>query len=55
QDNIRTFIYSHPNDKEWQYFSSFLVRESSPVPEPTTVILFGIGLLGLAGVNRRKQ
>ncbi len=29
--------------------------ESAPVPEPTTIILFGIGLLGLAGINRRKN
>jgi len=28
---------------------------SSPIPEPTTMLLFGLGLLGLAGVNRRKQ
>jgi hypothetical protein len=36
----------------WAYTDAF----SSPVPEPTTMLLFGIGLLGLAGVNRtRKQ
>jgi len=26
-----------------------------PVPEPSTMLLFGIGLLGLARVNRRKR
>ena len=30
------------------------VTEASPVPEPATIILFGTGFAGLAGVRRRK-
>lgn len=28
---------------------------TSPVPEPTTFLMFGLGLLGISGVGRRKK
>ncbi len=33
---------------------SQLVGVYNPVPEPATMILFGIGLLGIAGIGRKK-
>ncbi len=44
------------NNQDLSTRGTFLVRSYlSPVPEPATMLLFGLGLLGPAGVNRRRK
>ncbi len=34
---------------------SFLIRSATPIPEPATMLLFGIGLASMAGISRRSK
>ncbi|MGD9817160.1 MAG: PEP-CTERM sorting domain-containing protein [Desulfomonilaceae bacterium] len=36
-------------------FSFDVAVDESPVPEPSTIVLFGTGIIGIAGISRRKK
>ncbi len=44
----------HERNTAWKHQSTMLVK-STPVPEPATIALLGIGIVGLAGAEVRRR
>jgi hypothetical protein len=51
---IIEFNDNEPGGADW-YEAKLTYTGSNSVPEPTTMLLFGLGLLGLAGVRRKLK
>lgn len=52
---LGTYLFNYAGHGLGMAWGSAFYSESSPVPEPATMLMFGMGLLGLAGSRLRKK